>query len=580
MNTSKKASLIRSFSLYTLILSILSCQSGSVDPEHGESSTATESNTTFQSSLGESSSLDVAESSGTSSSSLASSSSGGGNSSEGGVSSEGSVSSQAEIQSSSSAATAGSATLRFLASDNSNLYQDIVFTLQSDSSYLVTLVPEVDLSKIIPAFDYTGKVVYGSTELTSGVTKIDFQDTCTVTFGEKSVVFHIQRQYAIPELDITTADSAEITSKTEYVSCSLNIDAKNMYADYSATDARIRLRGNSTRLYYDKKPYRIKLGSKAALLGLKADKDWVLLANYRDPTNFMNAATFDMARYLEMPYTNSNRFVEIYLNGSYIGMYQFTEQVEQGDNRVAIDEATGLLLSLDLDDGPDLSPDATDNFSSSVYELPVCVKNPDDRTSAQLDSIQEIFAQVENLMKAGDYDSLQAHLDVQSFIDFLIIQEITRNVELVSPRSMYMYQTSDQMWHFGPVWDFDGGFAFDWASMTTGHNYFGSQTWLMGSSNPSTHPDDAYNEIPGFFVDMFASESFVDAYQTRWNEVGTGMLEYVDQQLDDYVQHCDSAMARNAARWPIDKDYTTEIANLRSWLATRVSNYSSVVSGY
>ena len=95
-----------------------------------------------------------------------------------------------------------------------------------------------------------------------------------------------------------------------------------------------------TLTYYNKKPYRIKLGAKAALLGLAANKDWVLLANYRDPTNFMNAVTFDMARYMGMPYTNSNRFVEVTLNGTYIGMYRFTEQIEQGESRVNIDKTS------------------------------------------------------------------------------------------------------------------------------------------------------------------------------------------------------------------------------------------------
>ena len=123
--------------------------------------------------------------------------------------------------------------------------------------------------------------------------------------------------------------------------------------------------------------YRIKLGAQAALLGLAANKDWVLLANYRDPTNFMNAVTFDMARYMGMPYTNSNRFVEVTVNDTYAGMYQFTEQIEQGESRVNIDKASGVLLNIDLDDGPDLAPSATDNFTSTVYSLPVCVKYPD-----------------------------------------------------------------------------------------------------------------------------------------------------------------------------------------------------------
>ena len=500
-----------------------------------------------------------------------------------GMSSSSVVSSSSMKLSSSSAFVSNdtSKVIQFLAAKNGNLYQDITFAENSDGSYSVEIVPEVDLSNIIPSFAYGGTVSLNGTVLTSGNTKVQFPDTCEVSFDGKKVAFYIKRAYAIPVIKIETLDGAEITSKDVYTSCSISVDAKNMYADYSASDAEIRLRGNSTRIYYDKKPYKLKLGSKFAILGLKEEKDWVLLANYRDPTNFMNAVVFDMANYMEMPYTNSNRFVEVYLNGAYIGMYQLTEQVEQGKNRVAVNDATGVLLNLDVDDGPEESPNATDNFSSTVYSLPIAVKYPESPDAATLAAIKSDFAKLEDLIKMGDYDALSARLDIASMIDFLIIQELSRNVELVAPRSMYMYRSADSVYHFGPVWDFDGGFAFDWASMSDGHNYFGSDSWVLGSSNPSQHPLDSYNtEISDFFVGMFANEKFLAAYKARWNELGASMLSSIFAKLDDYVLHTSAAMARNAERWPIDKDYATEISNLRTWLSNRISSYSSIVNGY
>lgn len=356
-----------------------------------------------------------------------------------------------------------------------------------------------------------------------------------------------------------------------------------MFEDFATTElepAEIRGRGNSTWKYYDKKPYRLKLGTKTPLLGMAAAKSWVLLANYRDPTSFMNAITFDMARFMEMPYTNSNRFVEVNLNGSYIGMYQLTEQVQQGENRVDIHNK-GVLLNLDLDDGPYYSPDALNNFNSAVYNLPVAVKYPeDDLTTARLEEIKTDFAQLEQLIKNRDMNGLSQRLDIKSMIDFLIIQELTRNVELVSPRSMYMYKDADNIYHFGPVWDFDGGFAFDWASMSHGHGFFGSQSSLMGKTNPALHPNTAYNYISGFFVNLFGNTQFLAAYKARWNELKPGMLNYCFTQLDDYVLHCDSAMTNNSKRWPIGKDYNIEIEKLKSWLTLRAENYTTILKDY
>lgn len=470
--------------------------------------------------------------------------------------------------------------ISILKANNPGLFQDIVFRLQPDSSYLAEVVYEVDLSHIIPTFHYSGKVEWNGNPIVSGVSEINLPNESTFRFDQKSVVFRIARYYTIPSLSIQTLNSMAVTSDSEYVACSITIDGKNQYPDLSSPEAQIRQRGNSSRIFYEKKPYRIKLGSKASLLGLKEDKDWVLLANYRDPTNFMNAAVFDMARFMNLPYTNSSRFVEVSLNGEYLGMYQLTEQIEQGPNRVAIDELTGVLLNLDLDDGPELAPTALDNFLSTVYELPVCIKNPKNLAPAQIAAIQSNFAELETLIQSASYSTISSRLDIRSFIDFLILQELTRNVELVSPRSMYLYKGSDQIYHFGPVWDFDGGFAFNWASMTTGHDYFTSQTWLMGESNPSTHPLTAYDKIPGFFVDLFANRDFVNQYRARWNEINPGILEYTFKALDYYQIHCEKAIQRNATRWPIGKVQTSELQQLKSWLTARAANYTKVLNNY
>ena len=471
----------------------------------------------------------------------------------------------------------------FLANGNVALYQDIVFQKLPDNSFGANVVHEIDLGSIKPTFNYPGKTSMNGKDIFSGETTLNFGDEFVVQFDGRNVIFRIHRYYAIPVMYISTENAVGVKSKEEYVNCSIRIDGKNTFEDFATGDsapARIRGRGNSTWVFYAKKPYRIKLDSKEELLGMEAGKDWVLLANYRDPTNFMNAIVFDMARYMEMPYTNSNRFIEVYLDNNYIGMYQLTEQIEQGKNRIDIDESEGVLLNLDLDDGPDYSPNAGDNFSSTVYGLPIAAKHPEDQTQEQLAAIKDDFAEMEQHIQNRDLPKLSQRLDINSLIDFLIIQEITRNVELVSPRSMYMYKDADNIYHFGPVWDFDGGFAFDWASMSTGHGYFGSQSWLMGGSNPSTHPGTAYNYISGFFVNMFGNAEFMTAYKKRCAELNPGMLDYCYERLNDYLLHCDFAMASNAKRWPIGKQHREEIERLKAWLTTRSSAYSNVVKNY
>lgn len=388
------------------------------------------------------------------------------------------------------------------------------------------------------------------------------------SFSSSSAALWESTPNGIPYLKISTENTAAID--TEYVYCSVSLNGNGIYANFTADSVKIRQRGNSTRIYYEKKPYRIKLPNKRSVLGLAANKDWVLLANYRDPTFFMNAVAFDIAREMgTFPFVHSNRFVDVELNGEYIGLYQLTEQIERAKSRVNIG-ADGILMSLDVDDGPEESPDAGNNFHSSVYQMPVAVKYPKNPSTGILDSIRSDFAVLEGLIQSGNYDSVKVLMDVQSYIDFILLQEITRNVELAAPRSMYLYKDSGQ-YRFGPVWDFDGGFGFDWASMTDGHNYFSSQTFLF--------EDPTYkNAIPGFFADLFRDSAFAADYKSRFEGLRENLLDVPFQKLETYASENANALAKNAERWPIDKDYAEELFRLKSWLSARMQSYTAEVS--
>ncbi len=285
-----------------------------------------------------------------------------------------------------------------------------------------------------------------------------------------------QSVYEVFEMKIQVEENATIISKdkADYLNCSIVINGNGIYDNYQGT-ARIRGRGNSSWLWYDKKPYRVKLDESSRILGLKKNKDWVLLANYRDPTNLMNAFGFEVADWLGLPFTNHTRFVEITLNGDFIGLYQLTEQIEQGSSRVDIDDDEGWLISLDADDGPYYNPDATDNFWSTVFKMPVCVKHPKDPTDDQLSEIKSDFAKLEKAIRYTNYQSVAALMDIPSFINYMILQELVYNVEISAPRSVYLFKNKGGKYVMGPVWDLDGGFDFDWDSMYTGHNFFNEQ---------------------------------------------------------------------------------------------------------
>ena len=394
----------------------------------------------------------------------------------------------------------------------------------------------------------------------------------SITFVSEQDSFP-KNEYKVFAMNITTDGGAPIDSKEEYVGCYVSVDGKGEFEDYSGT-ARIRGRGNSTWLWYGKKPYRLKLDVKDKILGLKKNRDWVLLANYRDATDLMNTFGFETARWMGLPFTNHTRYVEVFLNGDYIGLYQLTEQIEVGGHRVDIDEDNGVLLSFDLDDGPGLSPDAADNFYSKVYGMPMCVKNPDEPTAEQISQIQSDFAVLENAVKDRDFAAVDSLLDVESFVSMLQLQEFLFNVDFTAPRSLYMFRDVNGKYTMGPVWDWDAGYDFDWNHMETSHNFFASYQELIYRQNGN------YG-LPRFFTDMFGNYEFMTLYKERWEERSDSIfVRNWNAVRKYYLQLQKGAYSRDSERWPIGKSPVTEANKMNTWLRNRKTYMDEVIASY
>ena len=374
---------------------------------------------------------------------------------------------------------------------------------------------------------------------------------------------------------ITTDDGSDITSKEEYTPCYISVDGMGEYPDHSM-HGKIRGRGNSTWEWYDKKPYRIKFDVSSKVLGIKKNKDWVLLANYRDVTKVMNTFASITADWMGLPFTTPVRFAELFINGEYKGIYQIAEQVEVGGNRVAIDEMEGLLLTLDVDDGPGNNPGAGDNFWTKVYNMPMAVKNPKNLTADQLNDVREQFAELEQAIKSQDYEAVDNLMDIGSYIRMIQLQEYLYNVELSAPRSVFLFRDKGGKFTFGPAWDWDAGFDFEWSDMYTGHTYFANYRETLLGSRP--YDRNGTYKVSHFFTDLFGVGDFVRLYKSTWENFSDSIFirnweetqKYIDG-INEYQQRKSrgpvTPSTREADRWPI-RNFKPRMST-RSWPTIR-----------
>lgn len=406
-------------------------------------------------------------------------------------------------------------------------------------------------------------------------------------------------KYKVFALYVTTDDHQGVPyniynpQDKQYTRCYVSVDGRGEYPGFSGS-AQIRGRGNSTWQWYDKKPFRLKLDVSSKMLGVKKNRDWVLLANYRDVTKMMNTFCFKAAEYLGLSFTSPVRYAELFIDGQYWGVYQIAEQVEVGNHRVDIDEEEGVLLSLDKDDGPELSPNADDNFWSEVYRMPVCVKSPKNLTKEKLDQVKADLAVLERAIKAQDYDLVETLLDIPSTIAMLQLQEYVFNVELEAPRSVFLYRDKGGKYTFGPAWDWDAGFDFRWSDMYTGHTYFTSYTKTLMGTNP--YKRNGNNNIPRFFTDLFANSRFVQQYKEQWRAKASDLFTANWAETQKYIDGLNelqkvptatggtrytTPQLREDARWPI-KNFSsvTETKKLKEWLQNRLAFLNEVVENY
>ena len=393
---------------------------------------------------------------------------------------------------------------------------------------------------------------------------------------------------AIAQVDIVTDKGVPVDSKEEYVPCSVKVTGGE--ASWAAeVTGRIRGRGNSTWNWYPKKPYRIKLNTSSSFLGMASNKDWVLLADYRDVTHMMNLTGFYLARTLGLPHTNHVRFASVSLNGEDLGLYMVTEQVEEGGNRVQLDPKQGILLALDLNDGPDDMPRATDNFWSDVFGMAAAVKFPRDAATADRDRVKAAFAELEEAIDNMDWEALQGLLDVDSMIHYILVQEIIGNVEVdndPSMRSGFLFRKDDKSkWVMGPMWDCDGGFSYDWSDMYDsrgwGHTFFGNQRYLVFGSDPYRHRGAYGATASDFFCRLFGIPEFVERLQARWAEVHGSLLNGLLDCLDETEALIGAAAQDDMNRWGIrNYGHAEEYRALCSWLTGRFSYLDGVIRNY
>lgn len=271
-------------------------------------------------------------------------------------------------------------------------------------------------------------------------------------------------ELVLPVLRIDTVGDAPILDRENYVPGTVTLEPNGSgFAPYTGTMG-IRGRGNSTWTY-DKKPYKLKLDTKSELMGLGAERDWALLANAVDESQLRTFAAMQASEMTDLPYTPAVRYIEILLNGQYQGVYLLTEHQEPGPDRVDITEMEDTdNAGVEVTGGYRLEIDGRLEENQepgwrTAKNVPVVVKDPDPTTPEQWAYITTYVQAFENALFSANFadpvNGYRRYLDVDSFIDHYLVQELTKNQDVFWSSTFFTKERGDDLLRFGPVWDFD-----------------------------------------------------------------------------------------------------------------------------
>jgi len=369
------------------------------------------------------------------------------------------------------------------------------------------------------------------------------------------------KEVVLPELSIisiNTENLAPIVSKDDYINGTLEISGENEDENL-VTNLRIRGRGNST-WSFPKKPYQIKFDNKENVLGMPKDKKWILLANYSDKTMLRNELAFDLSRISNLNWTSESRFVELFINNEYLGVYQVVQKVEESSNRVNIGD-NGYLL--EVDQLSRLDPDDV-FFETNNYLFNIKEPNLDFEDN-KYNIIKNYIELTENTLLGNNFtdpiEGYSKYIDIDSFIDWYLINEITKNNDAIFFSSVYMNYIPGGKLKMGPVWDYD---------ISLGNiNYNGNET-----------TDGFWIKNAIWYSRLFEDPNFVTKVKSRFNYFYNNR-DLFQEYINSNSLYLNQSQERNFYKWPIlgtyiwpnnvyFSTYDEEVIYLKEWLNERL----------
>lgn len=363
------------------------------------------------------------------------------------------------------------------------------------------------------------------------------------------------------------------------------------YLNYNGR-INIEIRGSSSQVL-PKKQFGLTTlkadntsNNNVMLLGLPGDNDWILNGLGFEPSLIRDYLCYNLSRNIG-EYASRTVYCEVMINGSYNGLYILQEKIKQGSNRVDVMKigtldntypavTGGYITKADKTTGGDPVAWTMPSYVVGddvvfIHDLP----KPENVTPGQNDYIHSQFEMLSSTASTGNASLVNGYpsvIDIPSFVDFMIISELTANSDAYQYSTFFNKDRNGKL-RAGPIWD---------NNLTFGNDLF---LWGLDRSKTDTWQfANGDNQGAKFWKDLFSNAKFRCYLSKRWNQLiqpGQPLsLSVIDTLIDRTVATIGEASVRENMKWGTVPNLSLEISDMKNWLPLRINWITSNIGPY
>jgi hypothetical protein len=344
---------------------------------------------------------------------------------------------------------------------------------------------------------------------------------------------------------------------------------------------KIEYRGSSSSLL-DKKQYAFTpyddLGEKinVPFLNMPTENDWILNGLAYDPSYMRDFLSYKLSN-LTGNYASRGKYCELVLNGEFRGIYVLQEKLKADDSRIDIkkikdDDLTlpkltgGYITKTDKIEGSDTIAWGMDNYggwqSNFVHEHPKSSEVMPEQHSYIENEFLTLQSYVNNPSNSSVTEGYPSIIDIPSFIDFMILNEISSNADGYEFSTFFHKDRNDKL-RAGPIWDFNltfGNDLFQW-----GYDRSHTDVWQFY---------DQGNMGPKFWKDLFDDSLFNCYLSKRWQELSAPSMPLNEEEIFELIDSIEVLILEAVERQEIVSGTTgifaQNIVEMKAFISERI----------